>query len=288
MKVRGDAASKNWEKLFSILQECINRGSGYDTIDADLSDSKADRYDFANEIRMRRMRERLVEALQRIPMWIDNLKLGSKFFMTMNEEQQRSFFHSICSLPVRNNAHQIKVWNFAVGDDETGEWTESRAITINTSVLLETLPQLHRFGGSLILNNFALTRQSDVQALSNLIGSKCEHLRYLALESIECPVDECTKQDSDESNGFLDPLLRAEFGLHELLVSTKMRYVHSTLVSPTALRSLFVEGNQFRSLSLRGLGLNDSHVLAIVDGLSTPDTHLDWLILHPILLLVLI
>jgi hypothetical protein len=66
-------------------------------------------------------------------------------------------------------------------------------------------------------------------------------------------------------------------GLERFCALTKTRPVHSTLVSPTALRSLFVEGKQFRTLSLRGLGLTDSHVLAIVDGLSTPYTHVGYL-----------
>jgi hypothetical protein len=56
-----------------------------------------------------------------------------------------------------------------------------------------------------------------------------------------------------------------------------MSSIHSTLVSPRALRALFVEGKPFRSLSLRGLGLTDNHVLAIVDGLSTSGAHLSTL-----------
>jgi hypothetical protein len=125
-----------------------------------------------------------------------------------------------------------------------------------------------------ILNNFALTRKSDVQTLWNIIGSKFATLRYLCLENIECPVDECNKQDSDGPDGFLDPLFHSPFGVDDFSVSTKMRSVHSSLVSPRVLRALFVEGERFRSLSLRSLGLTDNHVLAIVDGLSTRGTHL--------------
>jgi hypothetical protein len=123
-----------------------------------------------------------------------------------------------------------------------------------------------------------LTRQSDVQALSNIIVSKRETLLDdLALESIECPVDDCNKEHSDEPDGFLDPLFYAATGLDWFSVLTKARSIHSTLVSPTALRALIVEGKQFYSLMLSDLGLTDSHVLAIVDGLSTPGTHLNKL-----------
>jgi hypothetical protein len=120
-----------------------------------------------------------------------------------------------------------------------------------------------------------LTRQSDVQALSNVIAKTS--LISLALASIECPVDDCSKQDNDESDGFLDPLFYAASGLGDFFVSTKTRSVHSTLVSPRSLRALVVEGKDNYELSLRGLGLTDSHVLAIVDGLSTGDTHLSYL-----------
>jgi hypothetical protein len=143
--------------------------------------------------------------------------------------------------------------------------------------LLETLPQLHEYVNHLVVANFALTRQLDVQELSNIILSKCETLKTLELESIECPVDDCYQEDSDDHNGFLDPLFYAASGLGAFFVSTKTRSAHSTLVSPRALCALIVEEEYNRTLRLNGLGLTDSHVLAIVDGLSTPDTCLGYL-----------
>jgi hypothetical protein len=187
----------------------------------------------------------------------------------MNEEQQRSFFGSIFSLPMRN----CSIW---VGQ-ATGYGTESPAITISTPALLEALPQLSKDARRLTVANFALTRQSDVQALSNIILAKCETLRYLNLECIECPYEDLNEEDSHESNGFLDPLFYAASGVNEFLVSTKTRSVHSTLVSPRALRALVVEGQGSQRLYLNHLGLNDSHILAIVDGLSTRGTHLSKL-----------
>jgi hypothetical protein len=188
----------------------------------------------------------------------------------MNEEQQRSFFHSIFNLPVSS---------IDIGRS-TDNSTESPAITISTAALLETLPQLHTDVEHLYVSNFALTRESDVQAVSNFILAKIETLESLAFDSIECPVDGYTKQESDESEGFLDPIFRAASGLEYFSVSTKTRSIHSTLVSPRALRALFVdlfvEGGKTR-LSLCGLGLTDSHVRVIVDGLSTPGIHLGHL-----------
>jgi hypothetical protein len=115
----------------------------------------------------------------------------------MNQQQQQSFFGSIFNLPVSD----IKV-----GEDKG-------AITICTPALLEALPQLHESVSSLRVTNFALTCPSDAQALSNIIGSKRETLHNLALEIIECPVDDCNKRDSNEPGEFLDPLFHAASSL---------------------------------------------------------------------------
>jgi hypothetical protein len=199
---------------------------------------------------------------------VADLTFGNKFFMTMNEQQQQSFFQSIFNLSASNMAIHV--------GEATDISTENQAVTISTSALLETLSQLRTNVGHLAVSNFALTRQSDVQALSTFMLAKCP-LYSLRLESIECLIDGCHKPESDESDGFLDPLFYAASGLYDFYVSTETRPVHSTVVSPRALRAMFaVEGN-FRTLSLRGLDLNDSHIFAIVDGLSTPDTHLECL-----------
>jgi hypothetical protein len=258
-----EAMSDYWENLFKYIRACGDDG------EVNLRDSDDDLYDFANEILMPRMRERLVEEIQRRAYSIGYLRLGNKFFMTMNEQQQQSFFRSIFSL-------WLQKCSISVGE-ATDNSTESPAITISTPALLETLHHLNKNVWRLIVNNFALTCQSDVQELSNTILSKCDTLRYLSLDSIECPLDESNRDDSDESDGFLDPLFDGASGLESFCVSTKTRSVHSTLVSPTALRALFVEGKDGYELNLRGLGLNDSHVLAIVDGLSTPGIHFDYL-----------
>jgi hypothetical protein len=255
-----NVASDNWEKLFKYI-----RGCSYED-EVDFSDSQAHLYDFANAILMRRMRVRLVDALQRSAYSISYLTFGNKFFMAMNEQQQRCFFRSIFNLPVLY---------IDVGEP-TENSTESPAITISTRALLKTLPQLHKCVESLVVSNFALTRQSDVQALSNTFLARSETLDFLSLNSIECPVEDCNKEDSDESDRFLDPLFYAAYVLHAFRVSTKARSVHSTLVSPRALRALFIEGKEL-SLRLNGLGLTDSHVLSIVDGLSTPGTRLHCL-----------
>jgi hypothetical protein len=189
----------------------------------------------------------------------------------MDEQQQRSFFHVIFNLQ--------QVVSITIGREGTGELADSPAITINTSALLTTL-YLYGWRGvmTLTVNNFALTCQSDVQALSNIIlakcNAKCKILPSLHLKSIKCPVKDFNKEDSDESDRFLDPLFYAASGMGHFWVSTKTHSAHSTLVSPTALRALFIEGKPFRTLILNDLGLTDSHVRAIVDGLSTPSTHL--------------
>jgi hypothetical protein len=77
--------SANWEALPRDIRV-------FDVID--LSDSDEDYYDFSNELLMRTMRERLLEALQIF--WTDSLCIqygyyvivGNKFFATMNEQQQ--------------------------------------------------------------------------------------------------------------------------------------------------------------------------------------------------------
>jgi hypothetical protein len=270
MNVEEYIVLENWEKLFSEIRKGGNRW-----LSVKLSDSKADQYDFANEILMPRMRERLVEALQRLTQ-IDptgsltafTFSFGNKFFRTLNEQQQQSFFHSIFNLPV---------WRITVGEDETVDTTESPAITISTPALLETLPHLHESVMFLNVSNFALTRQSDVQELSNIILSRHETLESLELKSIKCPVDGCNKEGRDESDGFLDPLFYAASGIGCFSISSKTRSVHSTLVSPRALRAQIVQWKFHRKLRLNGLGLTESHVLAIVDVFPTPDTHFSLL-----------
>jgi hypothetical protein len=91
------------------------------------------------------------------------------------------------------------------------------------------------------------------------------------------PFEDFNEEDSNESDGFLDPLFYAASGLERLCALTKTRPVHLALVSPTALRALIVEGQGCQRLYLNDLGLTDSHVLAIVDGLSIPGTHLEYL-----------
>jgi hypothetical protein len=276
MNVHANAASRNWGKLFHKLakEPEIDEETGYQlnvSMEVNLSDSQADLYDFANEVLMLRMRERLVETLQRTAYSISYLTFGNKFFMTMNEEQQRSFFVSIFNL---------RVGSIKVGE-ATDNSTESPAITICTPALLETLPQLHEGVECFKVSNFVLTGPSDVQVLSNIIGSKKKTLRYLGLESIECRVDDCNnKRDSDEPGEFLDPLFHVTSRLYFFVASTRTHSARSTVVSPTALRALCVDCEVYavRFLILRGLGLTDSHVLAIVDGLSTtPGSHLSEL-----------
>jgi hypothetical protein len=220
MNVDANAASENWESFFQKLAEepeIDEEGNWHFPafMKVELSDSQADLYDFDNAVLVRRMRERLVEALQVlapvVPQGLD-LKFGNRFFMTMNQQQQQSFFGSIFNLPVSN----IKV------GEATDHSTESPAITICTPALLETLTQLNQDVWSLSVSNFALTHQSDVHALSNIIGSKRRSLQNLALESIKCPVDDCDKEDSDDPNGlFLDPLFYAAFVLNNFSVSTQ-------------------------------------------------------------------
>jgi hypothetical protein len=264
MNVAADFASRNWKYLFSDIQEQCRRGRG--DISVELPDDEAYMYDFDNESLMPRMRERLIETLQEATsMTLCGVTFGNKFFMTMDEEQQRSFFHRIFSL---------RFWRIGVG--VTDRWATSTEITISTSALLDSLPHLHEHVLSLTLDNFAFIRQSDVEALSNIILSKSKNL-YLELPSIQCPVNDCNKEDSDEPNGFLDPLFNAISGLDSFFAKTKKRDAHWTLVSPTALRALFVEGKQLGGLMLNDLGLTDSHVVAIVDGLSTPGTRLSYL-----------
>jgi hypothetical protein len=195
----------------------------------------------------------------------------------MNEQQQESFFCSIFNLPF---------CSITVGEGGHCHSKKSPAITISTSALLETLPQVKWTVQFLCVTNFALTSRSEVQALLSVIVLKRSRILDLQLHSIECPVDECNKEDSNEPDGFLDPMIHAASGvcttdtaslLCTYSLSTKTRSVHSPLVSPRALRALFVEGKWCHRWTLSDLGLTDSQVLAIVDGLSTPGNHLNML-----------
>jgi hypothetical protein len=181
----------------------------------DFSDSEAELYDFSNELRVRPLRERLVEALQTTWAKPDNfltVVLGNKFFATMPEQQQRSFLRAIFQFSVRY---------FIVGD-ATNDGTEKPAITVCTAALLDALAYLNSSVYLLRVGNFALSNQSDVEALSNIILAKCETLNNIIFQGIECPIDyNKRKRDEDGPAGFLDPLLHAashlkQFGMFEL------------------------------------------------------------------------
>jgi hypothetical protein len=62
MNVEASAAPEKWEKLLSHIQKCADT---YASALVELTDSKADCYDFANEVLMSRMQERLLATLQR-------------------------------------------------------------------------------------------------------------------------------------------------------------------------------------------------------------------------------
>lgn len=105
----------------------------------------------ANELRMHPMHERLLEALQ-TSTWMDldeydEVMFMNKFFATMNEQPQWSFFCVIFALPVR----MIRV-------GETMECgTEKPAITICIVVLLNALTNLNSFVWQWQLKNIALS-----------------------------------------------------------------------------------------------------------------------------------
>jgi hypothetical protein len=129
VNVEANVTSEYWEKLFLEIHEYAYR---YEAMEVELTDSEAHRYDFANEILMHRMRVRLVEAILKAVHMTRHSALAfrNKFFVTMNEHQQRSFFHIIFNLPISK---------ITVGE-ATDNSKENPAITINTTALLETLP----------------------------------------------------------------------------------------------------------------------------------------------------
>jgi hypothetical protein len=66
----------------------------------------------------------------------------------------------------------LRLWSIHVGE-APGNGTESPTITIGSSALLDTLPELYADAMNVTVTNFALTCQSDVEApLSNSISFK--------------------------------------------------------------------------------------------------------------------
>lgn len=219
---------------------------------------------------MQVMRERLIEHLQ---LWFepDYVSFENKFFAAMSEQEQRSFLRRIMAIGIET----ISLGNAA----ESGE--ENHAITIHTSALLDALADLDPDVKELRLENVALRKQSDVQALSNIaVGERDGTDGFsLYLRDIECPID-YNKQDENGPVGFLDPLFFAIPAIFEL--SARTHPAHSSLVSPNAVRAMLLNVDRHYqvidfeysecSVSLCGLGLDDSHCLAIADVLQTVDT----------------
>jgi hypothetical protein len=250
----------NWEELLKRIREQKQYGSNYNIY---LTDGRtADYYGYANAVLMETMRPRLVQALQTwhsssLGRW--SFEIGNKFFETMNENEQRRFLLVVVALP---QLHSLKIG--VTADDCTT--TEKPAITISTSALLDALPHLHSRVDHLALRNVALSNESDVQALSNIIIGKRETLLDVHLTGIECP--------KDATIGFLDPLLYAISRLPgtwcSFSLSARTPPVNSSFITPEALRAMLVEQHRNElSLELCGLGLNDSHCMVIFDALQT-------------------
>ena len=235
--------SANWETLLNPIIEV--------TYKLVLPNDKADIYNFSNVILMQAMCTWLVEALQ-ARRNIQRVVIGSKFFETMNEQDQWSFFLAIFALPPP-----------AITKLEASYEDEKPEITISTVVLLDALTALSPHCTWLSVSNFALSNWADVQTMSTIILAKCQNLGRLHLKGIECPIDynKC-KQDDDGPVGFLDPLLHASSQLQaHFWITTWTQPSYSSLVSTNAVHALFNAG------TWKGLQL--CHCLAIAEALQT-------------------
>jgi hypothetical protein len=173
----------------------------------------------------------------------------------MSEPQQHRFFCAIFALPLER---------LHIG--HSPYYLEKPAITIHTSALLDALADLNTSVQWLHLSNVDLSKQPDIEALSKVVA-KQEKMSHLVLEHVEFPIN-CSKHDKDGAVGCLDPLLYAASCLKRLNffgLSPRTPPSHSSLVSPKALRALVGKARTMRWLDLNGLGLNDSHCLAITD-----------------------
>lgn len=268
-----DDVSANWEELLHWMYHTMY----IDLCDLDLSDSKADLYDFSNELLMRTMRERLLETLQ--TQWNDvyeyngyHVTFGNKFFEAMNEQQQRSFLRRIVAYPATDTDYNIFL------GEEANSGAEKPAITLCTAALLDVLTDLSPHVSYLNVSNFALSNQSDVEALSNIMLTKGQYLLSLELRDIEYPIN-CGTRHEDELVGFFDPLLYTISCLKHLKsfgLSARTNPSYSSLVSSNAVCAVLLSANFQGKLNfelhLEGLGLNNSHCLAIVEVLQTADT----------------
>ena len=143
-------------------------------------------------------------------MWLKkkHLVFGNKFFETMNEQDQQSFFLAIFDLPLL----YIKL-GYSYKELEVIATIEKPEITICTVALLNALCSVRHeflkkgFARYLTVSNFALSSQADVQTMSNFILAN-PNLQMLELKRIECPIV-YNKQDDDGPIGFLAPLLHA-------------------------------------------------------------------------------
>ena len=121
--------------------------------------------------------------------------------------------------------------------------------------------------------------------MTKIIVAECKNFVGLCLEGIECPID-YNKQDDDGTLGFLDPLLHASSSYLQcdsrrqcnLAITAQTQPAHSSsLVSTNAVHALFAEiaetvlfkNHTVQELHLCGLGLNNSHCVAISEALQT-------------------
>ena len=198
--------------------------------------------------------------------------LGNKFFETINEQDQRSFFLAIFALPLCS----IQLGDAMITGFEKPE------ITIHMAVLLDALTTLSPHCKLLSVSNFALSNQADVQTMSNIILAKCHILQSLYLEDIECPLDyNKHKRYDDGPVRFLDPLLYASSHMLDQVrfsITARTQPAYVSLVSTNAVHALFASNaGRLRELHLCGLGLNNSHCLTITEALQTANMEMSEL-----------
>jgi hypothetical protein len=153
----------------------------------------------------------------------------------------------------------------------------SRVSCINTTALLDCLAPVRKGIRSFRIQGIKLSTAEEVTKLAGILSGQTGSLRDVRLSDLECPTDE-------SATGLLDPLVQ-ELSKCKSLDDLKIRtssFVNgklrentpsdAPLISVRTIKTLLVNpqfDKSWKLVALAGVGLQDGHILSIVDQMLT-------------------
>jgi hypothetical protein len=263
------AAIQCWNQLIDdILADKIDR--------VELFGSELYQYHLDDHSKLRQQSMNLVAALAATaPPNLRIISLGHTIFQALDPiHDQPDVFTMIGKLP--------GIRSISLG----GLGGTKRQTCFNTDALIDGLKNVRKGLRSLRIQGLEISTTTQAANFATALEIQVNSLRDIRLSDLECPVDE-------SATGLLDPFI-AVFSKCRVLNDLKLRTnnfsngtlrepspSHAPLISVSSIKSLLVNPHRdqgWKLVTLAGLGLQDGHILTIVDQMLTKPAvvaHLD-------------